>query len=257
MIPMVDVHAHILPHFDDGPDVTKISLEMLRESKRQGVDKIISTSHCYPRSSKSINEFIYDRTESIMRLREAIEKTGEDLPKIYAGCELNLGRDISDDTHLLELCTEGTEYLLLEMPYTQWQQWCIDAVYKITLRGITPVMAHIDRFLFQKPELLNSLFELDVLYQVNAEAFIDKKMRKQVDMLFETGRIHFLGSDMHNMDLRKPNIEEARKVIIKRYGKGHMEYLEENNERLLKNEAIDITGYQRLHKKSLLKRILG
>lgn len=254
---MVDVHAHILPHFDDGPDMTKISLEMLRESKRQGVDKIISTSHCYPRSSKSINEFIYDRTEGIMRLREAIEKTGEDLPEIYAGCELNLGRDISEDTHLLELCTEGTDYLLLEMPYTEWQPWCMEAVYKITLRGITPIMAHIDRFLFQKTELLNSLFELDVLYQVNAESFIDRRMRKKMDMLFETGRIHFLGSDMHNMDMRKPNLALAREQIIKRYGKAHMEYLENNNEKLLRNEEIDASYCKKLRKKSFWERCQG
>ncbi|MDO5396465.1 MAG: hypothetical protein Q4G33_00915 [bacterium] len=247
---MVDVHSHILPHFDDGAATTKISMEMLRESKRQGVDKIISTSHCYPRTGRSINEFIYDRTESLVHLKYEIEKSGEDLPRIYSGCELNLSRDISDDAHLRELCTEGTDYLLLEMPYAQWQPWCIEAVYKVTLRGITPVMAHIDRFLSQKRDMLNSLFELDVLYQVNAEAFLDRRMRKNVDMLFETGKIHFIGSDMHNMDIRRPNLGEARERILKSYGEDYLRYLEENNERLIRNEEIDTDAYKSLQKRS-------
>lgn len=252
---MVDVHSHILPHFDDGAPTMDISMEMLRESKKQGIDKIISTSHCYPRTSRSINEFIYARTEGIMHLREEIEKSGEELPRIYSGCELNLSRDISDDTHLLELCTEGTQYLLLEMPYTQWQPWCIEAVYKITLRGITPVMAHIDRFMSQKRDMLNSLFELDVLYQVNAEAFLDRRMKRDVDMLFEAGKIHFIGSDMHNMDMRKPNLGDAKEKILKNYGEDHLRYLEDNNEKLIRNEEIDVNGYKKLQKKSFFGRI--
>lgn len=252
---MVDVHSHILPHFDDGAATTNIAMEMLRESKKQGVDKIISTSHCYPRTNKSINEFIYDRTEALLRLKYEMEQSREELPQIYSGCELNLSRDISEDSHLRELCTEGTEYLLIEMPYTQWQPWCIEAVYKITLRGITPVMAHIDRFLSQKKDMLNSLFELDVLYQVNAEAFLDRHMRKDLDMLFETGKVHFLGSDMHNMDMRRPNLGEAREKILKNYGEDYLRYLEENNEKLIRNEEIDITAYKNLQKKSFFGRI--
>ena len=251
---MVDVHSHILPHFDDGAATTAAALEMLRESKKQGVDKVISTSHCYPRGERSINDFLYDRTESLLHLRREIEKSGEDLPQLYAGCELNLSRDISDDPHLLELCTEGTQYLLLEMPYTQWQPWHVETVYKISLRGITPVMAHIERFLGQKKELLDSLFELDVLYQVNAEAFSDRRMRKQLDMLFQYGRVHFLGSDMHNMDNRKPNIDLAKKKIIKYYGEAYWEYFERNNEKLIRNERVEAPTSSMLKKRNLFEK---
>lgn len=251
---MVDVHSHILPHFDDGAATTAAALEMLRESKRQGVDKVISTSHCYPRGERSINDFLYDRTESLLHLRREIEKSGEDLPRIYAGCELNLSRDISDDPHLPELCVEGTQYLLLEMPYTQWQPWHIETVYKISLRGITPVMAHIERFLSQKKELLDSLFELDVLYQVNAEAFSDRYMRKYIDMLLQSGKAHFLGSDMHNMDMRKPNIALAKEKIIKDYGEACWDYFEQNNEKLIRNESIEAAAPSILKKRGFLEK---
>ena len=44
---MIDFHSHILPCMDDGADSIETSLAMLRESKRQGVDLICSTSHFY------------------------------------------------------------------------------------------------------------------------------------------------------------------------------------------------------------------
>lgn len=252
---MIDVHSHILPHFDDGAATTEISLNMLRESFAQGVDRVISTSHCYPKRPDSIDDFIYGRTEKLMKLREALRQSGEKMPMIYSGCELNLCRDISDDPHLRELCVEGTDYLLLEMPYEPWSEWCFEAVYKIGLRGIKPVIAHIDRFLFQKEEALEELFALDAVYQLNAEAFLDKSMKKRTDMLLEKGKAHFLGSDMHNTDRRPPNLGKAREVIIKRCGEDFWEYFKENNMRLLKNEEIDENAYRRLEKKSFFDRM--
>ena len=255
---MIDAHSHILPAFDDGAKDTQMSLAMLRESKRQGIDTVISTSHCYPRHSYVIDDFLRERQIAFEELKKAMEESGEELPEVRLGCELNLTRDISEDGRLPLLCTEGTQYLLLEMPYTPWSEWHVEAVYKMTLRNdIIPVMAHIDRFLDQSKTLLSQLFELDVLYQVNAEAFLIKQMKKRLDMLFDTGRIHFLGSDMHNMGERKPNIGEAREKIIKNYGEEHWHYLEENNRRLVNGEEIDPLGSSGLVKKTFFQRVFG
>jgi protein-tyrosine phosphatase len=254
---MIDIHSHILPHFDDGAPTTEIALEMLRESKRQGVDRVVSTSHCYPRRESSINDFIYDRTERLLHMRRVTEECGEPMPMLYAGCELNLCRDISDDPHLHELCIEGTDYLLLEMPYDAWGEWCFEAVYKIGLRGIRPVIAHIDRFLYQKQSALDALFEQDVLYQVNAEAFLDRRMNKKLDTLIRTGKAHFIGSDMHNTENRAPNLGAARERIIKNFGSDYWEYFEKNNRCLLKNEEIDGSSCKKLVRKSFFYGFLG
>ena len=255
---MIDVHSHILPDFDDGAKNTEVALAMLRESKKQGIDTVISTSHCYPRHSYVIDDFLHDRRLAFEELKAAMEESGEEPPEVRLGCELNLCRDISDDDRLPLLCAEGTPYLLLEMPYTPWSEWHVEAVYKMTLRDdIIPVMAHIDRFLDQNKNLLNQLFELDVLYQVNAESFLVKQMTKGLDMLFDTGRIHFLGSDMHNMGDRKPNIGAAAEKIIKNYGEDHLRYLEENNRRLAAGEEIDAFGARSLTKKTFFQRVFG
>lgn len=254
---MIDLHSHILPHFDDGAANTEVSLAMLKESKKQGIERVVSTSHCYPRSKNSINDFIYDRTEKLISLRRAAEESDEPMPMIYSGCELNLSRDISDDPHLRELCIEGTDYLLIEMPYEAWSDWCFESVYKISLRGIKPIMAHIDRFLYQKQEALASLFELDVIYQINAEAFLNRSMKKKIDSLIESGRAHVIGSDMHNLENRSPNIGMAKEKILKNYGQSYWDYFEHNNACILNNEDIAWNAHKHLEKKSFFGRIFG
>lgn len=254
---MIDIHSHILPSFDDGAEDDEMALLMLRESFSQGVDRVVSTSHCYPKVEKSIHDFISDRAQTLQHLRDIVENSGEPMPQIYAGCELNLSRDISEDPDLHELCIEGTNFLLLEMPYDPWSEWCFEAVYKIGLRGITPVMAHIDRFMYQKESALNALFELNVLYQLNADCFLERGMKHIVDSLIENGRAHFLGSDMHNLAKRPPTLGKAKERIIKIYGQSYWDYFMENNARLLHNEEPDPWGYKRLEKKSFLGRIFG
>ena len=40
---MIDYHCHILPQMDDGPDRLSECLTMLRRSKEQGVEVMVST----------------------------------------------------------------------------------------------------------------------------------------------------------------------------------------------------------------------
>ena len=254
---MIDIHSHILPNFDDGAKDAGVSLEMLKESFRQGVDTVVSTSHCYPKEQKGIDAFIKKRADRFSELEKIMAQSDTPLPGIVPGCELHLMSDISEYDGLEKLCIGDTKYILLEMPYTPWNEGVFDIIYKTELRGFVPVIAHIDRFLYQDKALLNSLFEFDVLYQVNADTIIDKRQRRNVDMLFETGKIHFIGSDMHNMTKRPPCLEAAKAAVIKHYGEKHWQYLEENNEILLKGGEIDINRYKNLKKKSFFTNIFN
>lgn len=254
---MIDIHSHILPNFDDGAKDIEESLEMLRESKRQGVTRVISTSHCYPKSRNSIKNFLCDRNKKLEILRKAIADSGEDLPEIYAGCELNICRDFTEDKGLEDLCIEGTNYILLEMPYEPWTQDVIEVVYKVMIKGMRPIIAHIDRFLYQDSSKLDALYELGVNYQVNAEAFLNKKMLKQVDKLFSDGHAEFIGSDMHNMTDRRPVMNVAKNKIIAYFGESYWNYLQSNNSLILKNDELNPFSYKKLVKKSFFERIFS
>ena len=44
---MIDIHTHILPHFDDGAKNSDMSAAMLKAEAGQGVDTVVLTSHYY------------------------------------------------------------------------------------------------------------------------------------------------------------------------------------------------------------------
>lgn len=253
---MIDFHSHILPQFDDGSESMEMTLKMLNLSRRAGVDKIISTSHCYPASSQDIDEFVKKRDSIIDDIKSITASSDVGYPEIIKGCEMNLYTDISEYDNIKKACIEGTNYLLLEMPWGTWSDWMIECIYRLTIKGIRPVMAHIERFLDHDTELLEQIFELDVLYQVNGEIFLDKRCRRIVDMLIKRGLIHVIGSDMHNMESRRQNLHEARRTIEERYGKECFDYLMSNAERIINNQPIEKKQFTPV-KTSFISKIFG
>ncbi len=235
---MIDFHSHILPDMDDGAKDIKTSLDMLRESSIQGTNTIVSTSHCYPKNEESIKNFLLYREVSYQQLSDKIKKSDIALPKIIKGCEVNMLTDLSDLKNIYSLCIENTNYILIEMPYSLWKDWMLECVYKLTLLGLKPIMAHIDRYTIQDIQNLSSLVEFGVVFQINGELFLDKKMKKIADKIMYGSCAHILGSDMHSMNVRKPNIAQAKDIITTRYGAQCFEQMKENAYAILNNQDI-------------------
>ena len=235
---MIDCHSHILPNFDDGAKDTETALAMLSLSYGQGVRKVISTSHCYPRRREDVLKFITERNEAFSKLREDMEKSKNPYPEIFTGAELNMLTDVSEYDEIENVCINNTKYILIEMPMSDWKDWMIEAVYKLTVRGFKPIMAHINRYLGQKESLLEELHELGVFYQINADAFTDKTIRRHTFKLMESGKAHILGTDMHNMGHRKPNMSGAVAVIEKYFGRECVDYFNKNAQAVLDGGEI-------------------
>ncbi len=235
---MIDFHSHILPDVDDGALNIKTSLDMINESKAQGINTIVSTSHCYPKCEESIEHFLLRREAAYKQLCNEMATSDTTFPKIHKGCEVNMLTDIAELKNICDLCIENTNYILVEMPYTPWKEWMLDSVYKLTLLGLRPIMAHIDRYTLQDIENLSNLVDFGVVFQINGELFLDKKMKKIADKIMNDSYAHILGSDMHSMNKRKPNLAEAKEAIIYRYGKECFEQMKENANCILNNEEI-------------------
>lgn len=248
---MIDVHSHILPAFDDGAKDETTALQMLASSAAMGVTEIVSTSHCYPYSSEDAEGFLKRRDEAYERLLEKAAEINAEIPRIRLGCELHLTCDLSQMQSLNKLCISGTDYLLLEMPSSPWSDTILDIVYKLSISGIRPIIAHMERNLDQKREFLSAIFSLDVLFQINAESLGISKLKKPIDKLFENKLVHMVGSDMHNMTSRKPNMSSAEKYIKKRYGAECWEYLMANAKAVLENRYISFRAMRSFKKKGL------
>ena len=234
---MIDFHSHILPNLDDGPKDIETSLEMLKSAKADGIEKVVSTSHIYITDEESIDKFLIKRENAYNALKDATNSCKSDLPKIVLGAEIHIRRGIGDYQHLDSLKIEGTDYILLEMPYSQWKEGHLETVYDIKSRGLIPIMAHIERF-YEYRDMFDDLKSIGVKFQVNADSFLEKQSAKLMYDLFQNGYIHLLGSDMHNLDSRKNNLKEAYQVIAKKFGKEYSDYLKDNAKKFFNGKEI-------------------
>ena len=218
-IDLTDFHTHILPEVDDGSNDVETSLEMLRMLSAQGVKRVVSTSHFYA-SQYSPKEFLEKREASERKLRNAIEESGmkQNAPEIIMGAEVLYFPGISRCDAIKELCISGTDLLLLELPFYEWDGSIVKEVVDMRSNlNITPVLAHLDRyFALQKKATLNYILSEEVLVQINAEAFTYGRTAKKALKMLGDGSIDFLGSDCHNLSSRAPNFDKAIEVIAKK-----------------------------------------
>ena len=211
---MIDFHSHILPEMDDGAEDLETSLEMLRESKRQGVDFICSTSHFYA-DEEDPNSFLVRRGEAYERLMATIGDSGE-YPKIILGAEILYFPGISVSEEMMLLRLSGTPFLLVEPPMMPWSESMLEEVEQCGENlHCVPVIAHIDRYMrmLQDYTLFERLKGRDLLIQVNASFFLHRDTVDFALQCLREERFQFIGSDCHDLYSRRPNMGEAAKVI--------------------------------------------
>lgn len=213
---MIDFHSHILPSMDDGSSSVKETLELLGRLSEQHIDTVAATPH-FIADRESIQSFISRRAEALARVREY---SGAAVPDIRLGAEVAFYDGISMLEGLENLCLEGTDILLLEMPCSKWSSYTVRELYSLTSSGtVTVMLAHIERCLFeQSPDTLEHLLDDGVIMQSNASFFINRLTRRKACSMLKGDLIHVIGSDCHNITARPPRIGEAYEIIEKRLG---------------------------------------
>lgn len=226
---MIDFHMHVLPGMDDGSPDVETSLRMLEISAGYGVDTVCATSHFYAEDN-SLSQFLERRTEAYNRLAKAMEGR-TDLPQIRLGAEVRYFGGVSTIEDLEYLCLEGTDLLLLEMPFVSWSDRMIREVGAIRQRGLQPVAAHIERYLDIQPrKTMERFYEQGPLIQCNAGFFLSRRAGRTALKMLRQGTIYFLGSDAHNLAGRKPNLGDAYALIEKKLGRAAIEQIRSNED---------------------------
>jgi len=220
MIRCVDCHSHILPRVDDGSRSVLESMEMLRMEAQQGIRRVIATPHFYAHSDTP-GRFLRRREEAWASLKRAMAGDPE-LPKVTLGAEVYYFPGMSETEALSELTFGGKRFILIEMPHAPWTQSMyreMEAIY--VKRGITPIIAHIDRYIapLQTHGIPKRLETLPVLFQANAEFFLSRRTAGMALRMLQADQIHLLGSDCHNLTSRKPEMGAALERIEERMGR--------------------------------------
>lgn len=222
---MFDVHCHILPGIDDGSKDVQMSLEMLRREAEQGIEGIVFTPHFYA-AQNDPETFLNKRDQALKELEASISELPE-VPKYTTGAEVHYFRGMSRADGLEDLCIGNSDYILIEMPFRDWQPVFIDEIEEIsTVLGLKVIIAHIERYFDQNKKLVKRLIaNPNLLIQCNAEFFLEKKTASKAIKFLKKGRIDLLGSDSHNLDERRPNLAEALAIIEKVDKKGALDHI--------------------------------
>lgn len=243
---MIDIHSHIVFDVDDGPKTIEDSRALLEESYRQGVRTIISTSHRRKGMFETPEAKI---EENFKQVQELAKEIADDLTILY-GAEIYYTSDILDKLEQGKIPRlADSQYALIEFSMITPYKEIHTALSNVLRLGVTPVVAHIERYhcLENDEKKVRDLISMGCYTQINSSSVLKPKlfgdtykfMKKRAQFFLEKDLVHFVASDMHNLNPRPPYMQEAYQIISKKYGKSHAEQLfRKNQELLLRSEYI-------------------
>ncbi len=236
---MIDFHSHILPNIDDGSRSLDETIDMIKEAKKAGFTKIISTSHYIERYYEADEE---QRTKLINEVKENIQ-----------GIELYLGSEIYITNQMTELIAEkkastinNSKYVLFELPMNNKPIDAKEIVFRLIEKGYVPIIAHPERYKYVKEniEYVQELADMGALFQSNYGSSIGmygKKAQKTQKKLLKEGLIQFFGSDVHTVEQVYPKMPKILKKLRKIISEEELEQLTtQNAQKVLDNEDIEI-----------------
>lgn len=256
---MIDIHCHILPNVDDGSESLEESIEMAKIAESEGITRIVNTSHCH-------FDFKYKKGNE---LKLELEKFNQALKEENINIEVLLGNELYYTSDLIERFDEldffsmnNSKYILMEFSPINFPKNIEDVIYEIKIRGYIPIIAHAERYK-QVQEDVNIVLDCikeGTLIQVNASSILGKNGEKAEDTskkLLDNNMVHFVATDAHSSNRRRPLIKDSYNYILKNYGKEVSEKLFiENPTAVIENRDISIlnpTKYE--EKRSFLKRL--
>ncbi len=233
---MIDLHCHILPSIDDGAQNKDISLEMLKEERKQGVQAIIFTPH-FNFNRIDVDNFIEVRQKSYESLM-SVPEVGELGMKFKLGCEVYFSTKLNE-TELDPLCFEDTNYILIEFPTDQRPYGLKHTIVDILNRGYQPILAHVERYPYftEDPDQLYDLIEKGCVAQINSGAILQND--KTALRYIKWGMAQLICTDAHNMKNRVPNLREGMRFVKKKYGEDYVDWFEKNAIDVFKGRYVD------------------
>ena len=209
----VDVHAHVVADFDDGPaddEETDALLDMLAA---QGVTTVVATPHVDARFALRPDEL----AESVRALRERRPAR----PGVLAGAEIHPGRLDEVIARGVERFTLGGAGTLLveaapDIPGTVLEH----CLRRLEHAGVRTLFAHAERSRALEADggLAGDLVARGARLQINARSLCPgaSPRGRFAWHLVEEGLASVVASDSHALSLRPPSLSDAADEIAKR-----------------------------------------
>ena len=137
-----------------------------------------------------------------------------------------------------------TDYVLLEFSTRISYKDLFGYVKAISGKHYRPIIAHAERYgcLYRKEELIKELIGAGAYIQMNTESLPGGSFNRQAAYcrsLLEKGYVHFLGTDCHDTQMRKPQMQtDLSKIKYARYDEQINKIMLHNIDCLLANKWI-------------------
>lgn len=214
---MVDLHCHILPGLDDGPDTMEESLEMIQTAIADGITHVVATPHL---SDRYWFDFAHVR-----HLRDDLQARIGSRLEIATGCDFHLSPEnlTSLRKNPRQYCINQHDYLLLEFNEVSIPPAMDQTLHEIQLSGVRPIITHPERnaILRTHPERLKEWVKRGCFAQVTGAALTGGfgLTAQQIGLQWiQEGIIHIVASDAHNNRNRTLRLQPAYDVVAKQCG---------------------------------------
>ncbi|WP_079474783.1 tyrosine-protein phosphatase [Marinococcus halophilus] len=194
---MIEMHAHILPGFDHGPNTLKESLEMARQAAEAGVSIIYATPRyrypSYDFGAVFVTEAVKFLNFQLLKARIPVRvRSGQEVT-LYDGMERDL-----EKKRILPL--EHTNYVLVHMNETHSFLYVRQMLKKLYSSGFIPILSSPERLqmFHQRRGGVETLVNEGAAVQVSAGALLGRdgrSDRRWAKYFLKKKLVHFIASN--------------------------------------------------------------
>jgi protein-tyrosine phosphatase len=214
---MIDIHHHLLFGTDDGPKDIDSSVAQAEAAAVDGITHIVCTPH-----ANDTWEFNPERNREKL---EAIRARIGDTVTLGLGCDFHLSYDNIEDAlqHPTKFAINQGKYLLVEFAEFMIPQSIGDTFYEFTVKGIRPIITHPERnpILQKEHQKMAEWMRTGCLVQITASSLGGRFGRRAQGLaweLLEKNWVHFIATDAHNLEGRRPSMRPAYEGIARKFG---------------------------------------
>ncbi|MEJ2009201.1 MAG: hypothetical protein P8Z30_13780 [Acidobacteriota bacterium] len=209
----VDIHCHILPKLDEGPQTVEESLRMIQLARNDGISGIVATPHIIGGVYNNTKEIIGRAISELKGLANQVE--------IYMGAEIRIDRGLEERVDSNEIpLINNKKFILLELPaYVIPPLNELEIIIKgLRNRQIRPIFAHPERNvpIMKDFSIMERLIRCGALFQMTAMSVTDRAMHRSALKMVKKGYIHVVASDAHDARKRPPILSNAYEMISKK-----------------------------------------
>jgi len=250
-VEMIDLHVHILPDLDDGPQTMEESIRMCRIAYQDGIRTIVATPHTlngvYQNGKSTILTKVDELNDALnnselppgqrpswaggrtpcLRRNASCRQANSELPlRILPGSDVRLCEELLSRLEEGTVMTvgDGGKFLFIEFSSQGIPYRTEEVLFQLMGRGFIPIITHPERNveISQRPRRYYEMIRKGCLGQVTAMSLTGEfgpKVRQVAEKLLKNGLIQFIATDAHSINGRPPILSSAVKEAAKIVGK--------------------------------------